>query len=224
MACPPRASLEAARDGAGIPGDKKPILYVRSAYRNDPEFQMSRLQRTGRLVDETRAVPPARRAGQRLGREDRAGPRGRVPPRVDGRRPLALDAQDRRAEDGRATPTTETRFRHLPNRRPTCARAACVRRRFPNRLRSGGERRRLAAAALGGGPPVAGEDAGGPRSGRGRLAGEPRAERGRGDRERGRWPARAPRREARRDRGRGLRRRAGGRPASQASSCRSAPA
>ena len=37
-----------------IPGDKKTILYVRSAYRNDPEFQMSRLQRTGRLVDETR--------------------------------------------------------------------------------------------------------------------------------------------------------------------------
>ena len=49
----------------------------------------------------------------------------------------------------------------------------------------GGERRRLAAAALGGGPPIAGQDAGGSGAGRGRLAGEPRAEGGRGDRERG---------------------------------------
>ena len=37
-----------------ITGDKKHILYVRSAYRNDPEFQMSHLEHTGRLVDETR--------------------------------------------------------------------------------------------------------------------------------------------------------------------------
>ena len=44
----------------------------------------------------------------------------------------------------------------------------------------GAERRRLATAALGGGPPVAGEHAGGPGAGRGRLAGEPRAEAGRG--------------------------------------------
>lgn len=37
-----------------IAGDRKNILYVRSAYRNDPEFQMNQLARTGRLVDETR--------------------------------------------------------------------------------------------------------------------------------------------------------------------------
>ena len=37
-----------------ITGDKKHILYVRSAYRNDPEFQMNHLEHTGRLVDETR--------------------------------------------------------------------------------------------------------------------------------------------------------------------------
>ena len=50
---------------------------------------------------------------------------------------------------------------------------------------AGGAGRRLTAAPLGGGPPVAGEDAGGPLAGRGRLADEPRPEARRGDRERG---------------------------------------
>ena len=34
--------------------DHKKTLYVRSAYRNDPEFSMTNLRRTGRQIDETR--------------------------------------------------------------------------------------------------------------------------------------------------------------------------
>ena len=37
-----------------MPQDMRNILYVRSAYRNEPEFQLKHLKRTGRLVDETR--------------------------------------------------------------------------------------------------------------------------------------------------------------------------
>lgn len=38
----------------GTPSDLKKAFYFRSAYRNDPTFQVSQLTRVGRLVDETR--------------------------------------------------------------------------------------------------------------------------------------------------------------------------
>ncbi len=37
-----------------VPGEKKKALYVRSAYRNDPEFQLNQLQRAADPLDETR--------------------------------------------------------------------------------------------------------------------------------------------------------------------------
>ena len=37
-----------------LPEEKKKILYVRSAYRNDPEFQLQQLNRTGDPLDENR--------------------------------------------------------------------------------------------------------------------------------------------------------------------------
>ncbi len=37
-----------------LPEEHKKILYVRSAYRNDPEFQIQQFRRTGNLLDENR--------------------------------------------------------------------------------------------------------------------------------------------------------------------------
>ena len=37
-----------------LPEEKKKIIYVRSAYRNDPEFQIQRLDKTGDLLSENR--------------------------------------------------------------------------------------------------------------------------------------------------------------------------
>ena len=37
-----------------IPSNQRKILYVRSAYRNDPEFQIGQIRRTGNLLDEVR--------------------------------------------------------------------------------------------------------------------------------------------------------------------------
>ena len=37
-----------------VSGEEKKTLYFRSAYRNDPEFRISQLSRTGKLLDETR--------------------------------------------------------------------------------------------------------------------------------------------------------------------------
>ena len=37
-----------------LPEEKKKVIYVRSAYRNDPEFQIQHLERTGDLLSENR--------------------------------------------------------------------------------------------------------------------------------------------------------------------------
>ena len=39
---------------SSLPGELKKILYVRSAYRNDPEFRIRRFERAGDLLDEER--------------------------------------------------------------------------------------------------------------------------------------------------------------------------